>query len=780
MVHSNNIDLKKDLYNTYSLFSNNKFDELIQFITSHIYVLNEIINDNRKLVQYAVQINNKHLFDSIINIDKSQLLCQSPNYTLPHIALVSGHFDLMFYIIDLIIKNKLYSNDQTNNSKLHIFTSNNSILHAIIKKKNFELFIKFFDKYKKYIDWINNINTQHYQYIYDITTTFYEDFDKLFDVYYDIIKLNNKHINDLFIYPENNNSMFFLIYTKYVQTKDKISLISNELLKKFILLCPKQLSYTNESHITPIYYFVMYNDIDMLRFSIKLGADINYVPKHGRNIFCNFIMETANCDIIEYILTLDINCNSIDINNETPVFSLYRRYNSIEDHNRFDKLVQKLLLKTDNWDQQNIYGQSIIHLLCTNPNIKKYYPTLRTKYFNINIQNRYGDSSINILEKTLKDNKLNEKNIQKEINKFKSLVVNNYINIIKNIESNKVDDVKKICKTKNNNCKKQIIKKLTKSEFSDIDNMDNNYVNLQINNYQFSYYNLYNARDIELFYYYYFISRRNKNIGFPINTDVNNILFKKNIIDDNDKNNVESIQSLINNIQKYKYINEMNIYWCSNNIFAYSKSITNSIKTCIDNGKEIIIVRLNIIKSIYHANILLIDTLNKRIIRFEPLGNTKIHDVNDLALNELIKTIFRENTYFDNYTFFMPNDYEPINGLQNISQETNYINMRVGDIGGFCAAWCLWFIELYVQNLHNGLLKNNNLKLLLPKTIKKIINSGHLISEHIRNYANNLHYTHIDFLTQHSFKLYNLYFNEYTRQELDDLYQYIDLLYSKI
>ena len=58
---------------------------------------------------------------------------------------------------------------------------------------------------------------------------------------------------------------------------------------------------------------------------------------------------------------------------------------------------------------------------------------------------------------------------------------------------------------------------------------------------------------------------------------------------------------------------------------------------------------------------------------------------------------------------------------------------------GFCLAWCMWFVEFYIENISNNLLSDSNLKLLIHKVMKRIINNGYLLSEYIRNYANYMH-----------------------------------------
>ena len=91
-------------------------------------------------------------------------------------------------------------------------------------------------------------------------------------------------------------------------------------------------------------------------------------------------------------------------------------------------LIINLLKKTDDWNNINIYGQTIIHLLCTKTYIEKLYDILKTKYFDINFKNRFSTSPLNILINTFE--LLKYDNIDEKIKEFKLLVLDNYINTI--------------------------------------------------------------------------------------------------------------------------------------------------------------------------------------------------------------------------------------------------------------------------------------------------------------------------------------------------------------
>ena len=145
-----------------------------------------------------------------------------------------------------------------------------------------------------------------------------------------------------------------------------------------------------------------------------------------------------------------------------------------------------------------------------------------------------------------------------------------------------------------------------------------------------------------------------------------------------------------------------------------------------------------------------------------------------------LKNLFLNNQDFKEYKYFRPIDYEPINGFQSLSQETNEYNIRKGDINGFCVAWCTWWIEFYIKNIQNQLFSDNKFKMLIPKVIKKIINSNNLITEYIRNYANYMHKELINYLTKKNFNFTNLYYDKYNDSELVFIYKTINDDFLKI
>lgn len=163
-------------------------------------------------------------------------------------------------------------------------------------------------------------------------------------------------------------------------------------------------------------------------------------------------------------------------------------------------------------------------------------------------------------------------------------------------------------------------------------------------------------------------------------------------------------------------------------INPYLNLIINKIKN--KGEKDYAIVFLSLISKSggLHANILLYDFINKRIERFEPYGNTtdKESDINEILEEEL--------TWNTGLTYLSNQETSPHSGVQALSDESNELNNKPGDFGGFCLAWCLWYVELRLKN------PEIYPKILINKAITRIIedNEKPYFINHIRDYGNKI------------------------------------------
>ena len=103
-----------------------------------------------------------------------------------------------------------------------------------------------------------------------------------------------------------------------------------------------------------------------------------------------------------------------------------------------------------------------------------------------------------------------------------------------------------------------------------------------------------------------------------------------------------------------------------------------------------------------------------------------------------------------------------------LSNESNPLEVKSGDIGGFCLAWTLWFFELYLRNPKLDLVQ------LVNKSINKIINLKYSIMEYIRFYANKLRKYHIKYLKKIKYPAEKIFNIHTTNEEKDYIYQQIN------
>ena len=168
-------------------------------------------------------------------------------------------------------------------------------------------------------------------------------------------------------------------------------------------------------------------------------------------------------------------------------------------------------------------------------------------------------------------------------------------------------------------------------------------------------------------------------------------------------------------------------------IHSYLNNIINGARR--DGKKRYAAVFIIIIfDTMLHANVLIYDFKNMTVERFEPYGNSTFVD------NSLDEVLEEELTWNTGLKYLRTGDFLPWAGFQTISDETNLINKKAGDFGGFCLAWCLWYLETKLKN------PDVDSKTLVSKLIHKITKLDIKFSEYIRNYSNKINEKRIQYL----------------------------------
>ena len=168
-------------------------------------------------------------------------------------------------------------------------------------------------------------------------------------------------------------------------------------------------------------------------------------------------------------------------------------------------------------------------------------------------------------------------------------------------------------------------------------------------------------------------------------------------------------------------------------IHSYLNIIINKIKRLGTKRFCMVFLSLNY-DNLLHANLLIYDLKNMILERFEPYGNTSLVDdyIDDILEEEL--------TWNTGLKYIRPKDYLPYSGFQTISDENNNKNIKPGDFGGFCLAWCLWYLETKLIN------PDINSKILVNKLISRLLKLNINFNEYIRNYSNKINKYRIKYL----------------------------------
>lgn len=149
-----------------------------------------------------------------------------------------------------------------------------------------------------------------------------------------------------------------------------------------------------------------------------------------------------------------------------------------------------------------------------------------------------------------------------------------------------------------------------------------------------------------------------------------------------------------------------------------------------------LVVSLRLPNGGLHATSIIYDFKRKMIERYDPYGNTKILD------RDMDKVFKKELTRNVNLNYCDTSCYFPVAGFQTLSDENNIYNQKMGDFGGYCLAWTLWYIEHRINN------KEVEPKKLVRKTINKILKMKMKPIEYIRNYANYINKYRVAFLKE--------------------------------
>jgi len=600
----------------------------------------------------------------------------------------------------------------------------------------------------------------------------------------DIIELLLKYNSN--VYTTDNNGLSSLHYA--VKLNDEK--IVNIILKKY-----KNINTPTRKGETALHIAINYQYYKITKILIDNKADVNIKNLENEFTPLHYAIGWENIQIINLLLENNVDCSIQDIYGNTPI--IY----SIRDNNTdcFDLIFNNVTNK-DFLNLWNFYGKIALHEVFDTYTIShKYYVDKLIEYSNLSMQDINGNTCLHHLVKKnlwidyidiLKKKKLNifAKNYEnlsvidilnyKDYDLFINLIVESYINNLKKEGKEWKKELDKIC-SKNFN-------ELTEEEnkyIGDVSDDDDLYSKCKIVIKSKLTENIKKYKEGKLDYCYKsYPNNIDKCITIEEGIKLDICTFTGTLLDiliglifimKKHNNTCSIINKNITNNNKicnyYKSINKYNefcnfiqfeIVWVNNKLLLIDNFI-NIFNDCLSKNNKFIIIPLGIeMDNGSHANYLIYDIKINEVERFEPHGGTMPigFNYNATELDISIQELFIEIN--PNIKYIRPEDYISKISFQIMDSLENK-NQRIGDPGGFCALWCIWYVDNRITyDIYD---RKKLIKYLLSGVKSQNISYKNMI----RNYSRNIITIRDELLKSANIDINDWINENYTNNQLD-------------
>ncbi len=696
----------------FNLLIKKKYNELIKIIKENPGIdLNIRDQSNNYLLYYTILSNNEKMTKTLIDLGAKIDITDENKRSLLYLPIKYNFTK----IIDLLLE---YNKNAIGLDILDIKDNNhNTVIYYAIIFNNIYIIKKI----------IKNINVNIFN-LKGLSPLHYGIFINNIDIVNELLK-NNANID-----IQNNITGETPLHLAIKLKHDKMIKL---LVEKHANVNVPEYEYK----FTPLHYCINYY-IEKISLLLEFDANINQQDIFGNTVLY-YAIEHNYVDIFTIIDLEKINFNRINNKHQMIIHNVLEK----DKFYIFENIVATII-KQSNLNFQDINGNTGLHLLFKLPEWKKYFYKLENKKINILVRNKNDEIPIINLDENDKKQVINyviEKFIEqnKKNNRMPELNL-----ICNNIGKNKEDDVKNVLKKINNYyCKQENV------GIYDINNYDKNTsceeIILQLINYFIK------NTIINIFPKSYSINLTKQHIKFiEIEHELNICTYTGSTIDilsgliyllkkydnvispigRNFKQN-EKLNDIYKNFgykinEDYEFIN-FEIIWI-NKIIVYSNefelNMEIALKKAKEHGTRFIIIPLAIeINEKNHANYIIMDILKNSIERFEPNGSNSPIDFNydEKLLDDILLAKFKNIN--KDITYLKPSDYIPYVGFEQL--ESYYKDVVIGDPGGFCTLWSLYYTDMRLLN------PNNTQHEIINMILKSIKTSTITFKKKIRGYS---------------------------------------------
>jgi hypothetical protein len=427
---------------------------------------------------------------------------------------------------------------------------------------------------------------------------------------------------------------------------------------------------------------ILKNDKNYLKIINKIEKYIDYNLPKSKPVLITSILN-RNISFAEYFIKLE---KGIDIPNIVNLYPIHSALN-IESEDILNKILQSKKFKPTILDYggpgNNYLPLNLCLQLIEKYKYKKFINSLelilsKIKNFSqIDMdKNSYGHYALYM------KNQINSKN--SILIKLLDKIIDKTDKNLKNLDGfsiNTIINKKKIDKCKSDN----------NIKFPDYNFKSNN--------------GLFNSDIIHNMMYFIYILRKYNSSTIPIiknsqnrNIKVNLILAKLQYQDINYDPYYIGLRELIGiGYELFPELMTSVILWRNKNLYWFDPDFDLSIKNCMISDKRFIIIKVSHFPrpDSLHANVIIFDKDDNSYRRFEPYGYISTDDemyLDKLVMDTIIKISNKKIKYYK------PGDFLQKGRFQTISNDSSIEVRKTGDPNGYCLAWCLWYIELKLNN----------------------------------------------------------------------------------
>ena len=668
------MELNKNIFN---LVKQQKFKDVLDLINSSKNIdINIRDNSSTYLIQYAIMYSNIELILKLLELDCKLDYINSDGFSILYFPIKHG----LNNIVEILLKyNKVVGIPLTD----------------------------IIDKYGSL--------PIHYTLYYDNNVAF----DLLISSIYQINKLDNKGMSPLHIAIKKKN--YYAIDKLLDYQNININIQSNigetplhiacnyediNIIKKLVNnkdLLIDIIDY--EYQISPLMYIVTLGNIDIVKILLENNSNLEIQDMLG-NTSLHLAINENNIQIGNILISRMTNFNLTDINGMTPLHKILNMYN--DDISKIKKYNIDLLLTNTNLNIQDMNGNTIWHIFSETGIWYFYKDILKSKKNNLFIKNCKNISPFDLLKNS------------KYFDILLDVIISSYYFLLITRQHEYLSKLDNDCSIKNLSKDECYIK------IKDIILNNNISIPLKKNNYS--------SIVIDIGINTIFTTFT----GVPIDILSGLLLLHKN---NNIMSTLNNLDLITNNELKKYYLQlgiiksnidflNFEIIWLYQNIF-FPDNFESIILKFINNPDiNFFIIPIGIeLDAGAHANILIYDKLNNILERFEPNGSDPppSFNYNSNLFDNILYGYFKK--IFPNLKYLTPKMYLPKIGFQGYENFELYKTRKLGDPGGFCVVWCLWYA--------NNKIKYNNIssEKLVEILIKKIKYDNLSFKNIIRNYS---------------------------------------------